>query len=80
MAQAWTTKEQNWTQRFSNAVVGLMANMDAINELCYEYTTNTYGTGGANAIPDATVQLVLPAATSGVRGFGCGRVCQQWWD
>lgn len=64
MAQVWTTKQQNWVQRFSNNVVGLLANIDALNELCSEYTTNTYGTGGANQIADATVQLVLPAATA----------------
>lgn len=41
-----------------------MANVDAINELCAEYTTDAYGTGGGNAILDATVQVILPGATA----------------
>ena len=64
MAQVWTAKQQNWIQRFSNATVGLMANADAIGLLCTEFNNDFYGTGGANAITDATVQLVLPAASA----------------
>ena len=48
-----------------------MANIDALEILCEQYTNNTFGTGGANAIADATVQTgnvagtgPLPAATA----------------
>ena len=64
MAQVWTTKQQNFVQRFSVQVVQLMTAVDALDALCTEFVNDAYGTGGANQIPDATVQLVLPAATS----------------
>ena len=64
MAQVWTTKRQNWVSRFQQAVVNLMAEADTLTELCNEFTTNAYGTGGANAIVDAEAQAILPAATA----------------
>lgn len=64
MAQVWTTKQQNFVQRFSIQVVQLLTAVDALDALCTEFVNDAYGTGGANQIPDATVQLVLPAATS----------------
>lgn len=71
MAQNWTPKQATWVQNFSNAVVGLMANIDAIEVLCAEFTDNSFGTGGTNAITDAVVQSgnaagngPLPAATA----------------
>jgi hypothetical protein len=33
-------------------------------ELCNEFSTNGYGTGGANAITDAAAQAQLPATTA----------------
>lgn len=64
MAQVWTTKQQNYVTRFSNQVVQFLTAADALNALCTEFVDDQYGTGGANAIPDATVQLTLPAATA----------------
>ncbi len=71
MAQNWVPKQVNWINRFSQAIVALMACADALTELCNEYADNAYGTGGANAIIDATVQSgqsngagPLPASTA----------------
>jgi hypothetical protein len=64
VAQVWTTKQQNFVLRFSNQAMALMAAADALGVLCGEFADNQYGQGGANQIPDATVQLVLPASTS----------------
>jgi hypothetical protein len=64
MAQNWMPKQANWIQRFSDAVVGLLAYSDELTALCAEYSTETYGTGGANAITDAVAQSVLPASTA----------------
>ena len=66
MAQVWTTKQQNWLQRFDNVIIGLLANIDALDELCAEYVQNTYGTGGANAIIDSTVQQAAPGLWVGL--------------
>ena len=64
MAQSWTSKQQNFLNRFGPAVVQLMADADTLSALCAEYANEAYGTGGANAIPDTVVQVVLPAATA----------------
>jgi len=64
MAQDWTAKQKNFVQRFSNNMVGLMANADALNDLCSEFTNDGYGVGGTNALTDAVVQQVLPAGTA----------------
>lgn len=57
-------KQQGWLTRFQAGVVALMANADSLTELCNEYADDTFGTGGANAITDATVQTVIPACTA----------------
>jgi hypothetical protein len=64
MAQSFTAKQQNWIQRFSARVVDLLAANDALVALEAEFSVETYGTGGANALTDATVQGQLPAATA----------------
>ena len=64
MAASFTAKQQNYMSRFSNNVVGLLANIDALGLLFTEASNDSYLTGGANAIPDAVVQTVLPAATA----------------
>lgn len=64
MAQNFVTKQAGWVQRFSSAVVDLMNTTDVLTELCNEFSVDTYGTGGANALTDAVVQGVLPAATA----------------
>lgn len=56
MSQNPVPKEATLVQNISNVMVGLMANVDALEILCEEYTQNGFGTGGANAITDATVQ------------------------
>ena len=64
MAQVWTQKQQNFVSRWSAACVALLAAADTLNALCTEFSNDTYGTGGANALTDVTVQAVLPAATA----------------
>jgi hypothetical protein len=71
MGQNFVPKEATWVQNFSNVIVGLTANVDALEILCAEYVDNGFGSGGANAITDATVQAgnlaangPLPAATA----------------
>lgn len=64
MAQVFTTKEQNFINRFVPFVVSLMALADQGTPLTTEFSDETYGTGGANALTDATVQTVLPAVTA----------------
>lgn len=64
MAQVWTAKQQSWLLRFSNNVVGFMANNDAIALLMTEASNEGYLSGGAEALTDTVVQGVLPAATA----------------
>ncbi len=64
MAQSFTLKQQQFIQRFSSASVALMAAVDAMQALAAEFASDAYGTGGANALTDAVVQGVLPAATA----------------
>lgn len=64
MAQNFNPKQTAWLERFWPAVVQLMETADLLASLANEYSQDTYGTGGANAITDATVQGILPAATA----------------
>lgn len=64
MPQNFGPKQAGWVTRFSSQVVALLTAADALQALCTEYADDTYGTGGANAITDAAVQSVLPAATA----------------
>ena len=71
MSQSYVTKQVNWITRFSNASVAFMTQVDLLTALCTEYGNEAYGTGGANAITDGTVQAgnatangPLPAATA----------------
>ena len=64
MAQNWTAKQTGFVQRYQPLVVQLMEVADQLAILNAEFTNDTYGTGGANEIPDAIVQSVLPAATA----------------
>jgi hypothetical protein len=64
MAQNWVPKQQNWLTRISQAAMQLMADADALQVLCTEFTNDQYGGGGANALTDATVQGILPASTA----------------
>jgi len=64
MAQDWTEKKKNFVQRFSDAWVGFLAYSNQLEELCTEFTADGYGVGGQNALADADVQSVLPAATA----------------
>jgi hypothetical protein len=56
MSVNWTIKQQAWLTRFQALCVQLMADADIGTELCNEYADEQYGTGGTNAIADATVQ------------------------
>lgn len=56
MATNFIPKQVNWLTRWQTAVVNLMTAVDAANALASEYATDAYGTGGANAITDLTVQ------------------------
>lgn len=64
MAQNWSNKQLNFVSRFSSAVVAFLAAADTLNALCTEFAADGYGTGGPNALTDANVQQVLPAATA----------------
>jgi hypothetical protein len=64
MSQNWAMKQTTFTQRLSEAVVSFLEAADTLNELCNEFATDAYGTGGANALTDAAVQSYLPAATA----------------
>jgi len=64
MAQSWQQKKTNYLGRFGPAVVALMTDADNLTALCAEFANEGYGTGGANALTDADVQGVLPAATA----------------
>jgi hypothetical protein len=71
VAQNQVPKQVNLIVNISNTVVALLANVDALEELTDQYSNDGYGTGGANAITDATVQSgnaagngPLPAATA----------------
>ena len=64
MAQNLAPKEQGYVTRLSAAAVALLATADLCTSLTTEFTDDTYGTGGANALTDAVVQAVLPGATA----------------
>lgn len=72
MAQVWTPKQQNWVQRFSNNIVGFLANVDALSLQFTEATNDGFLTGGAEAIVDTTVQLILPAGTAAAMNTAMG--------
>ena len=48
--------EVTWIQNWTTAVNQLKAQMDFMNGMATDYAANGYGSGGANAITDATVQ------------------------
>jgi hypothetical protein len=64
MAQSFATKQANFVQRLSAAVQQLMSDRDTLVSLFDEFTANSYGSGGTNALTDPVVQGVLPAATA----------------
>jgi hypothetical protein len=64
MAQSFTVKQQNYAARLATFGVALMAMCDAGIPLTQEFADETYGTGGANAITDATIQALYPAITA----------------
>jgi hypothetical protein len=70
MAQVFTAKQTGFVGRYAAAVVGLLAAVDQLTLLDAEFTADTYGTGGANAITDAIVQAVLPASTAALFNTG----------
>lgn len=72
MAQDFTASQKKWATNFSNNVVGLMANVVAINDLFDQATADGYLTGGAQPITDATIQSVLPAATAAAMNTAMG--------
>lgn len=64
MAQSWITKQTGFAQRYVNAVQAILNDVDQLTLLNAEFTTDTYGSGGANQLTDAIVQTVLPALTA----------------
>ena len=64
MAVSYTQKQTTWTQNYVAAVQTLMSIADTLGLLDAQFTNNAYGTGGAEAITDAVVQTVVPAATA----------------
>lgn len=74
MAQDFSAKKQDWIQRFKGSCVKLMTAADELTVLCNEFTLDAYGTGGANALTDADVQAVLPAATAALVWYSEGQL------
>lgn len=66
MAQEFGPKQQQWVFRFQEAVVKFLTDTDALIALTTEFNNDLYGSGGANALTDAVVQNVLPAATAAI--------------
>lgn len=64
MAQTWVPKQTNFAQRYVNAVQAILNDVDQLTLLNAEFTNDTYGSGGANAMTDSIVQTVLPALTA----------------
>jgi hypothetical protein len=70
MAQVFTTKQTGFVQRYATAVAGFLNAVDALTLLDAEFTNNTFGTGGAEAITDAIVQATLPSSTAALFNSG----------
>jgi len=64
MAQVFTAKETTFVQKYVALIAQVLNLAPDIADANEEFAQNTYGTGGANAIPDAIVQTVAPAATA----------------
>lgn len=64
MAQNFVPKQTGFVQRYAALVQELLTVVDALGLANTEFTNDTYGSGGANALTDAIVQAVLPAATA----------------
>ena len=64
MAAVWTIKQQGFVTRYTQAVQTFLAAADQLALLNAEFTTDAYGTGGANALTDTVVEAVLPALTA----------------
>lgn len=74
MAQVWTTKQLNFINRVVPASVQLMADLDNLTSLANEFADNAYGSGGANALTDGTIEIALPAATAAIFDSAMGAV------
>lgn len=66
MAQSFALKRQGYMLRFSNTVVQFLALSDQMQALCTEASNDLYLSGAGNAMVDADVQIVLPAATAAI--------------
>ena len=64
MAVDFTQKQKTFVQKYVSLIAGILNMAPQIADANEEFTQNTYGTGGQNAIPDAIVQAIAPAATA----------------
>jgi hypothetical protein len=69
MAANFTQQQINWISTHQNLVRQLLSLYSAMTDNTSEFAAETFGTGGANALTDETVQTVIPQATAvGVAG------------
>lgn len=70
MAQNFVPKQTAFVTKYSALVQAFLNIADQLTVANSEFTADTYGTGGANAITDAIVQGVLPASTAALFNSG----------
>lgn len=64
MAAVWTVKQTAFVAKYASLCQQFLTLVDQIGLANDEFTQDTYGTGGANAITDTIVETILPAATA----------------
>lgn len=70
MAQTDTAKQTQFVQAYSELCQTLLTTVDQLGLMNTEFTNDTYGTGGANALTDTIVQTVLPDSTAALFDSG----------
>jgi hypothetical protein len=64
MAQNFVPKQTAFVTAYAGQVQVLLASADQLALLNTEFTNDTFGSGGAQALTDMIVQSVLPGATA----------------
>lgn len=64
MAASFTTKQANFVTKYASLAQQFLTVVDALGLANAEFADDAYGSGGANALTDAIVETVLPAATA----------------
>lgn len=70
MAQSDTAKQTQFVTAYASLCQQLLATVDQLGLMNTEFTNDTYGSGGANALTDAIVQAVLPDSTAALFDSG----------